>query len=206
LRIALLSTISPTTHALHLKRHPSELAPSYDYIIAGGGTSGLTVADRLTATFPTRSVLVIEYGQLINSSAILTPAATVPDPRYAFQIRSQPEPGLANRSFTVTVGKIVGGCSAINAQMFDRGSAADYDAWGEVAGEEFREAGWSWEGLLPWFRKSVTFTEPREEEVRRFGYTFDKEMAYGGSGGIQASYPPFQWESESEYTVWFQGY
>ncbi|KAF2647419.1 GMC oxidoreductase [Lophiostoma macrostomum CBS 122681] len=193
LHFALLST---RTSAFQIKRHASGLATSYDYIIAGGGTSGLTVADRLTSAFPTRSVLVVEYGQLVNSSVILTPAATVPDPRYAFQIRSQPEPGLNNRSFTVTVGKIVGGCSAINAQMFDRGSAADYDAWGDVAGEEYKREGWSWEGLLPYFKKSVTFTPPAKEAVDRFGYTFDAEAAYGGNGSIQASYPPFQWQSE----------
>ena len=137
----------------NIKRSTASLLPSYDYIIAGGGTSGLTVADRLTAAFPERTVLVVEYGQLINTTEVLTPAATVPNRNYAFQILSQPEPGLNNRSFTVTVGKIVGGCSAINAQMFDRGSKADYDAWGEVAGKEYADAGWNWDGLLPYFRK-----------------------------------------------------
>lgn len=136
-----------------IKRSASALLDSYDYIIAGGGTSGLTVADRLTAAFPDRTVLVVEYGQLINSTDVLTPAATVSNRNYAFNILSQPEPGLNNRSFTVTVGKIVGGCSAINAQMFDRGSKADYDSWGEVAGPEFKEAGWTWDGLLPYFKK-----------------------------------------------------
>lgn len=136
-----------------IKRSTSALLASYDYIIAGGGTSGLTVADRLTAAFPDRTVLVVEYGQLINSTDVLTPAATVSNRNYAFNILSQPEPGLNNRSFTVTVGKIVGGCSAINAQMFDRGSKADYDSWGEVAGPEFKDAGWTWDGLLPYFKK-----------------------------------------------------
>ncbi|KAH7132185.1 hypothetical protein B0J11DRAFT_548169 [Dendryphion nanum] len=172
------------------------LAPHYDFIIAGGGTSGLTVANRLTAEFPDRSVLVVEYGQLVNSSVILQPAATVPDPRYAFQVLSQPEAGLNNRSFTVTVGKIVGGCSAINAQMFDRGSAADYDAWAEVTGAEYKEAGWDWKGLLPYFKKSTTFTPPPKAIAEMYNYTFDIEAAWGGNGPIQAVYPPFQWASE----------
>ncbi|KAF2262561.1 choline dehydrogenase [Lojkania enalia] len=162
----------------------------------GGGTSGLTVADRLTAAFPSRSILVVEYGNLVNSTAILRPAATVPDPRYAFQILSQKEAGLNNRSFTVTVGKIVGGCSAINAQMFDRGSVADYDAWGDVTGEEYREAGWSWKGLLPYFRRSTTFTPPSASDAQKYEYTWDIEAAYGGNGPVQAVYPPFQWPSE----------
>lgn len=154
--IVALSTLSNAASAPffpHIKRHVSELASRYDYIIAGGGTSGLTVVDRLTAAFPDRSVLVVEYGQLVNSTHILRPAATVPNSKYAFQIQSQPETGLNNKSFTVWVGKIVGGCSAINAQMFDRGSAADYDAWGDVTGEEYRDAGWNWAGLLPYFKK-----------------------------------------------------
>jgi choline dehydrogenase-like flavoprotein len=195
----------------HIKRHTSQLASSYDYIIAGGGTSGLTVADRLTAAFPSRSVLVVEYGQLENSTVLLQPAATVPDPRYAFQIVSQREPGLNNRSFTVTVGKIVGGCSAINAMMFDRGSRADYDAWGAVAGEEYVDKGWTWEGLLPYFKKSVKFTEPTQEEAERYEYTWDTESAYGGEKegtAVQAVYPPFQWPSESTFAapVFPQGY
>jgi choline dehydrogenase-like flavoprotein len=145
-------TIASSEYA-HIKHSTASLLASYDYIIAGGGTSGLTVADRLTAEFPDRTVLVVEYGQLVNSTDILMPAATVPNRNYAFQILSQPEPGLNNRSFTVTVGKIVGGCSAINAQMFDRGSKADYDAWSEVAGDEYANAGWNWDGLLPYFKQ-----------------------------------------------------
>ncbi|KAF2474942.1 choline dehydrogenase [Lindgomyces ingoldianus] len=179
-----------------IKRHISQLSSRYDYIIAGGGTSGLTVADRLTAAFPQRSVLVVEYGDLENSTAILQPAVTVPDPRYAFNILSDPEPGLGNRSFTVTVGKVVGGCSAINAQMFDRGSKADYDAWGYVAGPEYQAAGWNWAGLLPYFRKSTTFTPPSANDVKNYEYTYDVDEAYGGNGPIQACYPPFQWPSE----------
>ncbi|KAH7356146.1 choline dehydrogenase [Pyrenochaeta sp. MPI-SDFR-AT-0127] len=179
-----------------IKRSTGSLLSTYDYIIAGGGTAGLTIADRLTAAFPDRNVLVVEFGQLVNTTEILTPAATVPNRNYAFQILSQPEQGLNNRSFTVTVGKIVGGCSAINAQMFDRGSKADYDAWGEIAGTEYTTAGWSWDGLLPYFRKSTIFTRPSAVDVEKYGYTYDVEAAYGGSGGIHASYPPFQWPSE----------
>ncbi|KAF2015792.1 GMC oxidoreductase [Aaosphaeria arxii CBS 175.79] len=196
--VALLSTptLAHIPRGVNIKRHITELESHYDYIIAGGGTSGLTVADRLTAAFPSRSVLVVEYGQLVNDTAILQPAATVPNPRYAFQILSQKEPGLNNRSFTVTVGKIVGGCSAINAQMFDRGSAADYDAWGDVAGEGYREAGWSWAGLLPYFKKSTTFTPPTKDVAEKYDYTYDMDAAWGGDGGIQAVYPPFQWPGE----------
>jgi len=186
-----------TLYGAQIKRDISELDVSYDYIIAGGGTSGLTVADRLTAAFPSRSVLVVEYGDLVNSSVILTPAVTVSDPQYQYQIVSQQESGLNNRRFPVTVGKIVGGCSAINAQMFDRGSAADYDDWGDISGEEYRNAGWTWKGLLPYFKKSTTFTPPSASDAQKYEYTWDEKAAWGGNGAIQAVYPPFQWPSES---------
>ncbi|KAF2832260.1 alcohol oxidase, partial [Ophiobolus disseminans] len=191
-----VTNVRGSSEYAQIKRSVGDLLPSYDYVIAGGGTSGLPVADRLTAAFPDRTVLVVEYGQLVNTTEILIPAATVSNRNYAFQILSQPEPGLNNRSFTVTVGKIVGGCSAINAQMFDRGSKADYDAWGEVLGEEYAYAGWTWGGLLPYFRKSTTFTPPSSLEMGKYDYTYDVDAAYGGDGGIQASYPPFQWPSE----------
>ena len=96
---------------------------------------------------------MVEYGDLDNGTQILRPAVGVFNPKDSFSILSEPQPGLGNRRFSVTVGKVVGGCSAINAQMFDRGSAADYDAWGDVAGQEYRDAGWNWAGLLPYFKK-----------------------------------------------------
>ena len=141
------------TSAIQVKRSISEISTQYDYIIAGGGTSGLTVADRLTAAFPSRSVLVVEYGQLANGTNVQRPAVGVRTPDLIFNITSESEPGLNGKRFQAIVGKVVGGCSAINAQMFDRGSAADYDAWAEVAGDEYAEAGWNWDGLLPYFKK-----------------------------------------------------
>ncbi|KAF1996029.1 GMC oxidoreductase [Amniculicola lignicola CBS 123094] len=190
------SLASSLPHGVNIKRDVSELETTYDYIIAGGGTSGLTVADRLTAAFPDRKVLVVEYGLLINTTDILQPAITVRDTRYAYSITSQPETALFDRKFTVTVGKIVGGCSAINAQMFDRGSKADYDIWGQFGGAAYEKAGWNWDGLLPYFKKSTTFTPPTANEVEQYEYTYDIDAAYGGKGAVQAVYPPYQWPTE----------
>jgi choline dehydrogenase-like flavoprotein len=103
------------------------------------------------------TVLVVEYGDLVFDPVLSTPAATVIDPLFMFTgMNSVPQAGLNNRSFTVTVGKVVGGSSAINAQMFDRGSASDYDAWGAVNRAQttaYDDAGWNWKGLLPYFKK-----------------------------------------------------
>ncbi|MCJ1266131.1 hypothetical protein MMC22_006013 [Lobaria immixta] len=103
------------------------LKSSYDFIVVGGGTSGLTVADRLTEN-PRTSVLVIEYGYLVDGDdAVLVPGL-LNDTRYVYNITSVPQQGLNNNTFTVPAGAVVGGGSAVNGMFFDRGSAPDYDA------------------------------------------------------------------------------
>lgn len=86
----------------------------------------------------------------------------------------------------------MGGSSAVNGMVFDRGSKADYNAW-----EELGNRGWGWDGLFPYFQKSVDFTEPSAEVAAKFGYTWD-DRAWG-EGPVQASYPPFQWETQSKF-------
>jgi choline dehydrogenase-like flavoprotein len=73
-----------------------------------------------------------------------------------------PQVGLNGRAGPVAAGAIVGGGSAVNGMFFDRGSAADYDAW-----EQLGNPGWGWKDLLPYFKKSVTFTPPAPEVSRR---------------------------------------
>jgi choline dehydrogenase-like flavoprotein len=67
-----------------------------------------------------------------------------------FNITSQPNPVLNNKTFLVGIGSVVGGSSSINGQVFLRGSKADYDAWNELGGSG---AAWGWDDLLPYFRK-----------------------------------------------------
>lgn len=129
----------------------SELLEAYDYVIIGGGTSGLTVADRLTED-PATTVLVLEAGVMGDPTEVLPASAggngwTLP----AWKFQSVPQPNLGNRTSVVWVGNLVGGGSAINAMMAARGSAEDYDRWGRPFGDE--NGGWNWEGLLPYFKK-----------------------------------------------------
>lgn len=63
---------------------------------------------------------------------------------------SVPQIGLANRTFPVLAGKVVGGSSAVNAMMTLRGTSEDYDRWGEFFDDS---SSWNWEGLLPYFKK-----------------------------------------------------
>ena len=80
----------------------------------------------------------------------------------------------------------------MNGMFFDRGSEADYDAW-----EALGNKGWGFKDLLPYFKKSVTFTPPSEEVAEKYHYTWDVDAAYGGHGEIQVSFPPYQFPGQN---------
>ncbi|EAQ92920.1 hypothetical protein CHGG_01155 [Chaetomium globosum CBS 148.51] len=188
----------------NVKRQGSQLLDSYDFVIAGGGTSGLTVADRLTEAFPDKTVLVVEYGEVENARGIFDPPMTIwggsSNAASGWLLNSTPSPELNNATALVMVGKVVGGSSAINGQFFDRGSRFDYDAWDRLQGgsPESRMKGinWSWDGIYPFFRKSVTFTPPPEAVARKYNYTWDTS-AFENVTPIHASFPPFLWGDHS---------
>lgn len=125
------------------------LLPCYDFIVIGGGTSGLTVADRLTEDSIT-SVLVVEYGPLDNyEPAVLVPGLlNLTATTYLFNVTSIPQANLGGRSFKPPAGAVVGGRTVVNGMFFDRGAAVDYDAWSELG-----NPGWDWQHLLPYFEK-----------------------------------------------------
>jgi choline dehydrogenase-like flavoprotein len=127
------------------------LLEAYDYVIVGGGTAGLTVADRLTED-GTTTVLVLEGGSFPIAGDVLpvTGGGTFRQPRTTFT--SAPQTNLNGKTFSVTVGNVLGGSSAVNAMMTARGSAEDYDRWGQLFGDDDNQ-GWNWEGLLPYFKK-----------------------------------------------------
>ena len=69
-----------------------------------------------------------------------------------YNITSAPCPELNNRTFQVDVGCIVGGSSAVNGRIFQRGAAKDYDIWGELGGDGAKSS-WNWQNLLGYFKK-----------------------------------------------------
>ncbi|KAL4955773.1 hypothetical protein BDW69DRAFT_160027 [Aspergillus filifer] len=71
--------------------------------------------------------------------------------------------------------------------VFDRGSSADYDRW-----KKFGNEGWGWSDLLPYFKKSETFTPPNEDIVAEWNVTYDLSI-HGETGPIQSSWAPWIW-------------
>lgn len=121
----------------------------FDYIIVGGGSAGCVVASRLVAEHGAR-VLLIEAGSRRTSRLLAMPAGYMKflaRDTYLTMHKVIPQPQLGDRAPIVPQAKVLGGGSAVNAMVYIRGQAADYDAWDAALGG----AGWSYGDLLPYF-------------------------------------------------------
>ncbi|KAH7099915.1 alcohol oxidase [Auriculariales sp. MPI-PUGE-AT-0066] len=166
---------------------PAELRPSYDFVIVGGGQSGLVIANRLTED-PTKTVLVVEYGVVDRDPAQLQPnSSTNYRPSYLYNITSVVMPTFGNRSSIVFAAATAGGGSTVNGMMLDRAAPLDYDAWAL-----FSRSDWSFSGLLPYFQKSTQLTPPTAKLAKEFNVTYDLK-AYGKKSPVQLSYASYQW-------------
>ncbi|MEX3947771.1 GMC family oxidoreductase [Paraburkholderia sp. EG287B] len=123
---------------------------NYDYIIAGAGSAGCILAERLSAS-GRHSVLLLEAGGPDDSFWFKIPigfAKLYYNKQYNWMYYSEPEPELAGRQIYAPRGKVQGGSGAINAMIYVRGAARDYDDWAAAG-----NAGWSYQEVLPYFRK-----------------------------------------------------
>ena len=127
---------------------------THDYIIVGGGTAGCVLANRLSAD-PGVSVLLLEAGGKDDYFWIDIPVGylyTIGNPRTDWCYRIEPDPGLNGRTIGYARGKVLGGCSSINAMIYMRGQKSDYDHW-----ESLGNRGWSWDDVLPVFKRSEDY-------------------------------------------------
>ena len=121
---------------------------SFDYIIVGAGSAGCVLANRLTEDPRTR-VLLLEAGPRDTDRWIHVPLGygklfARTDINWAYE--SEPEPALNGRRVFTPRGKVLGGSSSINGLVYIRGQPEDFDGWGV--------AGWRFQDLLPYFKKS----------------------------------------------------
>jgi choline dehydrogenase len=122
----------------------------YDYIIVGAGSAGCLLANRLSADSGTR-VLLLEAGGDDNWIWYHIPVGylfSIGNPRADWMFRTEPEEGLNGRFLHYPRGKVIGGSSAINAMVYMRGQARDYDHWRQLGLK-----GWGWDDVLPDFIK-----------------------------------------------------
>jgi len=145
----------------------------FDFIVAGAGSAGAALANRLSGDRRHR-VLLLEAG---GRSHPLSPlpisfAKLIDNPAANWCYRSQPEAATRDRAIPVPRGKLLGGSSAINGLIFVRGQALDFDTWAQLGNR-----GWSYEEVLPYFKRMESF-EGGADEFR------------GGDGPLRVSIEP----------------
>ena len=138
---------------------------SFDYIIVGGGSAGCVLANRLSEDAGI-SVLLLEAGGNDTNPWIHIPVGyikTMVDPGVNWLFETEPDEKTFNRPIPVPRGKVLGGSSSINAMIYARGNARDYNDWAQLGNR-----GWAYEDVLPYFRKSENF-ERGGDELRGSG-------------------------------------
>lgn len=123
---------------------------SYDYVIVGAGTAGCALAHRLSAD-PARRVLLLEAGPADRDWKIHAPAAfpKLFRGKLDWNYTTDEEEALDHRRLYWPRGRVLGGCSSINAMLYIRGHHQDYDHWRDLG-----NPGWGWDDVLPYFRRS----------------------------------------------------
>jgi choline dehydrogenase len=124
---------------------------TFDYIIVGAGSAGCVLANRLTESGRHR-VLLLEAGPADRNPWIHIPigyAKLFTNAKVNWLYESEPEPELNNRRIIQPRGKVLGGSSSINGLVYIRGQKEDFDLWRQLG-----NAGWSWDDVLPYFKKA----------------------------------------------------
>ena len=120
---------------------------------------------------------------------------------FFYDINSVPQANLDNRIIPVRAGKTVGGTSAINAMMTLRGMAADYDRWGSYFGSGSE---WTWDGMLPYFKKAINFVPPDSEVAAAARVGYDASY-WGNTSKVYASWPSYQYPGTAEQMEAWEG-
>lgn len=138
----------------------------FDYVVVGAGSAGCVLANRLSAD-PSVKVLLLEAGGRDDWIWFHIPVGylfAIGHPRADWLLETVAQPGLDGRVLAYPRGKVIGGSSSINAMIYMRGQARDYDGWRQKG-----LAGWGWADVLPYFLRHEDHVVPKGEHHRSGG-------------------------------------
>jgi choline dehydrogenase len=151
---------------------------TFDYVIVGAGSAGCLLANRLSREAQAR-VLLLEAGGADDWFWIDIPVGylyTIANPRTDWCYKTEPDEHLAGRSIHYARGRVLGGCSSINAMIYMRGQKEDWDYWASLGNR-----GWSWDDVLPLFKSLED-------------YEHGPVDGYGAGGEVRIEDPRVHWE------------
>jgi len=151
---------------------------SFDYVIVGAGSAGCLLANRLSRD-PSLRVLLLEAGGKDDYFWIPIPVGylyTIANPRTDWCYKTEPDEYLAGRSIHYARGRVLGGCSSINAMIYMRGQRDDWDHWAALGNR-----GWGWDEVLPLFRSLEDYERGATD-------------GYGAGGEVRVEDPRVRWD------------